>query len=44
MKATLYTAFIIVGIIALRMLFVNPVWFLFPKSWRRWLFGSSSTR
>ena len=35
MKATLCTALIVVGLVALRMLFVNPAWLFFPKSWQR---------
>lgn len=41
MKAILCTAGIIVGLIALRMLFMNPVWLLLPKRWQRWLFSRS---
>jgi hypothetical protein len=42
MKPTLYTGLIVVGLVALRMLFVNPTWLFLPKSWQRWLFDGSS--
>jgi hypothetical protein len=35
----LYTALIVIGLTALRMLFVNPAWLPLPKSWQRWLFS-----
>jgi hypothetical protein len=36
-----YTILLVIGLVAMRMLFVNPAWFFFPKSWQRWLFGGS---
>jgi len=38
----LYTVLIVVGLVAFRMLFVNPAWFFLPKRWQRWLFGKSN--
>jgi len=36
-----YTILVVIGLVALRMLFVNPAWFLLPKSWQHWLFADS---
>ncbi len=41
MEATILTGLIVIGLVAFRMLFVNPSWFFLPKSWQRWVFGKS---
>ncbi len=41
MEATIVTVLLVIGIIALRMLYMNPAWLVLPKSWQRWLFGNS---
>jgi len=40
MKA-LHVALVVVGLVAFRMLFINPAWALFPKRWQLWLMGRS---
>jgi hypothetical protein len=42
MKLDLYAVLIAAGLVALRMLFVNPAWLLLPKNWQRWLFGKTN--
>lgn len=41
MKTTLCAVLIVIGLVALRMLFVNPAWLFLPKGWQRWLFGKT---
>lgn len=41
MNSTLCTALIVIALVALRMLFMNTAWLIFPKSWQLWLFGKS---
>jgi hypothetical protein len=38
---TLYVALLVVGLVSFRMLFTNPAWALFPKSWQHWFMGRS---
>jgi hypothetical protein len=38
---TLCIAAVVVGLVLFRMLFPNPAWALFPKSWQRWFMGRS---
>jgi len=40
MKAAL-VVLIVVGVIAFRMAFPGPAWYILPKSWQRWMFGRS---
>jgi hypothetical protein len=39
MEAILCTALIVIGLVAARMLFMNPAWLLLPKSWQRRVLG-----
>ena len=43
MLTTFGTVLFVIGIVALRMLYMNPAWLMLPKSLQRWLFDASSS-
>ena len=43
MQSTFATALIVIGIVTVRMLYMNPAWLVLPKSTQRWLFDGSSS-
>jgi hypothetical protein len=40
----LFMGLAIVGLVAFRMLFANPAWFLLPKKWQHWLYDGPTPR